>query len=212
MLDGRLRGLIDPPLDRIAIGLAATGIDADQVTVAAALLGVAGAGLVAIGYPLCGLSAFLAGRLLDGLDGAVARRTKPTERGAFLDIALDFVVYAAFPLAFAAVDPAANALAACALLAGFLVNGTSFLAFAAVASRLGLETRAQGRKSIYYLGGLAEGGETILFFAAFCLLPGSFAPLALVFAALCLVSGLGRIAGAALMLKPPPPTPGRDRR
>ena len=61
----------------------------------------------------------LLNRALDGLDGALARLSRVTDRGAFLDIGLDFVFYAAIPLAFAVSDPAANALAAAVLLAAF---------------------------------------------------------------------------------------------
>ena len=200
MLDARLRRLIDPPLEAAARRIAAAGVGADQITIAGAGLGVAAAFAIAGGLFLIGLALFLAGRILDGLDGAVARQSKPTARGAFLDIGLDFVVYAAFPLVFAIHDPAANALAAAALLAGFLVNGTAFLAFAVMAGRLQIETDAQGRKSLYYLGGLAEGGETIAVFAACCLWPDWFAPLAFAFAALCLVSGAGRIVTAWRLL------------
>jgi len=200
MLDARLRRLIDPPLEAVARRIAVAGIGADQITIAGAGLGIAGAAAIAGGAFLTGLALFLAGRLLDGLDGAVARQTKPTDRGAYLDIGLDFAVYAAFPLAFALHDPAANALAAATLLAGFLVNGTAFLAFAVMAERLRLETRVQGRKSLYYLGGLAEGGETIAVFAACCLWPEWFAALAFAFAALCLASGTARIVMAWRLL------------
>ncbi len=60
----------------------------------------------------CGLFFIAASRLADGLDGELARVTAPTDRGAFLDITLDFLFYASVPLAFAWADPAANALAA----------------------------------------------------------------------------------------------------
>jgi phosphatidylglycerophosphate synthase len=200
MLDARLRRFIDPPLNAVARQLAGGGITADRLTIAGAILGVSAACAVATGAFLVGLTLFLAGRLLDGLDGAVARQTRPTNRGAFLDIALDFVVYAAMPLAFAVHDPLRNALAASALLAGFLVNGTAFLAFALMAERLNLVTRAQGLKSLYYLGGLAEGTETIIVFVAFCLVPQWFAPLAYGFAALCCISGAARIALAWRLL------------
>jgi len=43
------------------------------------------------------LNGLLANRVVDGLDGAVARATVATVRGAFLDIVLDFAFYAAFP-------------------------------------------------------------------------------------------------------------------
>jgi phosphatidylglycerophosphate synthase len=194
MLDARLRRYLDPPLDVLAKRLAGAGVTADQLTITGAGLGVLAACAIAAGAFLVGLILFLAGRLLDGLDGAVARQANPTNRGAFLDIALDFVVYAAIPLAFAIHDPVRNALAAAALLAGFLVNGSAFLAFALMAERLKLETRAQGLKSLYYLDGLAEGTETIIVFVAFCLAPAWFTPLAYGFAALCLVSGAARIA------------------
>ena len=37
-------------------------------------------------------------RFCDGLDGVMARQTSPTPLGAYLDIILDFVIYAAFIL------------------------------------------------------------------------------------------------------------------
>jgi phosphatidylglycerophosphate synthase len=203
MFDASVRRFIDLPLDAAARRLAAVGIGADQLTIAGAGFGIAAAVAIAAGVEIFGLGLFLAGRLLDGLDGAVARQTEPTDRGGFLDIALDFVVYAAIPLAFALRDPAANALAASCLLAGFLVNGAAFFAFAVMAARLKLETSTQGRKSLHYLSGLAEGSETIAFFAAFCIRPDWFAGLAYGFAALCLVSAVARIALAWRLLSAP---------
>ena len=193
MFDARLRPLIDPVLGTIARRLARAGIGADGLTIAGATLGLAGAALVPFGLPLSALALFLAGRILDGLDGAVAGQTRRTDRGAFLDVALDFLVYAAYPLAFAVADPARNALAAACLLAAFLADGAAFLAFAALAAKRGLETRAQGLKSLYYLSGLAEGAETIAVFALACLVPEWFPVLAYAFAAICAVSAAARI-------------------
>ena len=124
----------------------------------------------------------LVNRLADGLDGAVARQTRLTDLGGFLDIVLDFIVYAGMVFAFALADPAANALAAAFLLFAFMGTGSSFLAFAIMAAKRGITTDLRGRKSLYYLGGLAEGTETILFLALACLLPDRFVPLALGFA------------------------------
>jgi phosphatidylglycerophosphate synthase len=200
MLDGRMRRLIDPVLGRVTGHVAARGITADQLTIAGCGLGLTGAIAIAAGLPLAGLVLFLAGRVLDGLDGAVARISGVTNRGAYLDIVLDFAVYAAIPLAFALLDPARNALAAAALLAAFLVNGAAFLGFALMAERLGFETRAQGEKSLYYLSGLAGGTETIAAFTAFCLWPAWFPALAFGFAALCALSACARIALAWRLL------------
>ena len=200
MFDAKLRRYIDPSLNRIARDLAQMGISANHVTIIGAISGLCGAAVIALGAPLVGLALFLAGRLLDGLDGAVARNTRPTNLGAYLDIVLDFAVYAAMPLAFAILNPSQNAVAGAALLASFLLNGAAFLGFALMAEKLHLETQAQGHKSLYYLGGLAEGGETIFFVALMCLWPSWFPFIALSFAALCVVSGLARIVLAWRLL------------
>jgi phosphatidylglycerophosphate synthase len=194
MFDARLRPLIDPPLDRLGRLLAGRGISADALTIAGCGLGVAAALSIAAGWFWAALVLFLSGRALDGLDGAVARVHGANDRGGYLDIVLDFVVYAAIPLAFAWHAPAANALPAATLLAAIIVNAAAFFAFAAVAARRGLETTAQGQKSIYFLAGLAEGAETIVVYSAMIIWPGWFAALALAFAGLCALSGMSRMA------------------
>jgi phosphatidylglycerophosphate synthase len=200
MLDTRLRALVDPFLQRLARRLVARGVSADQVTIAGFACSMAGVGCIAVGAHGPALALLLAGRIGDGLDGAVAGLTRRTDRGGFLDISLDFVVYAAVPLAFAWQDPAAHALAAAALLASFLANGTAFLAFAVMAERRGMATADKPGKSLPFLSGLAEGSETIAFFAAFCIWPQAFAALALTFAALCALSAAGRVALAWRLL------------
>jgi len=72
----------------------------------------------------------------------------------------------------------------------------SFLAFAAVAAKRSLTTTARGPKSIYYLGGLTEGTETIAVFTAFCLFPDAFPVLAYIFGALCWLTTAARVATA----------------
>src|SRR5262245_33342796 len=105
---------------------------------------------------------------MDGLDGAVARHRGPTDLGGYLDVLLDFLFYAGVPFFFAIGRPD-DALPAAFLVFSFVGTGSSFLAFAAVAARRGIATEARGRKSIYYLGGLTEGAETIVAFVAVCL-------------------------------------------
>lgn len=202
MLDAVLRPVVDRLTMPVAGVLARQGIGANAVSIGGAVLGLAGAVAIAVGAPLAGLALFILGRISDGLDGAVARAsgTGPTDWGGYLDIVLDFLVYAAIPLAFAVNDPKANGAAAAFLLAGFLANGSAFLGFATIAAKRGLSTTAQGKKSIYYLAGLAEGTETIVAFTAMCLWPGSFAAIATGFAVLCLVSAAARIVAARQLL------------
>ena len=193
MLDARIRPLIDGPLDWAGRRMAKAGISADVVTLAGSAIGLLAALSIAFGAFGLALALIALNRICDGLDGAVARATAKTDRGAFLDITLDFVVYAAVPLAFAWVDPAQNALPAAFLLAGFLVNGTAFLAFAVLAEKRALTTAAQGQKSLYYLAGLAEGTETIAFFVLVCLWPHLFVWLSCLFTLLCVVSAAARL-------------------
>lgn len=193
MLDARLRPLIDPPLDLAGRMLARIGIGADMVTLGGFLLGMAGAVMIVLGDGWSAALLIGLGRVADGLDGAVARATRPTDRGAFLDITLDFILYGAVPLAFALADQYRNALPAVLLLASFYANGAAFLAYSALAARRGIESSAQGRKSITYLAGLAEGFETIVVFLLMCLVPSWFPWLAIGFAMLCFASAAGRI-------------------
>lgn len=192
MIDAALQPVVSRLLDAPARGLAARGVTADQVTLAGFALGVMAVPALAAGWFGTALALILANRLADGLDGAVARLNGPTDRGAFLDIALDFLFYALVPLGFALADPTANALPAAALIAAFVGTGSSFLAFAVMAERRGLRAQAYPRKGLHYLGGLTEGAETIAFFAAICLLPAAFPALAWAFAALCLITTAAR--------------------
>jgi len=195
MFDSRIRPLIDPPLKAVARRLVALGVAADHITLFGFALGLCAAIAAALGAFATAFALILAGRICDGLDGPVARAAQSaSDRGGFIDITLDFVFYAAVPVAFAIHDPQGNALAAAVLLSGFLVNATAFLAFAVAAKGRNLTSQAQGRKAFYYMSGLAEGTETVLVFLAFCLFPSAFWWLALAFAGLCWVSGLARIA------------------
>lgn len=185
MIDAALlplqRYVLTPP----ARWLTAGGIHADHLTLTGFAVGVLA--VPALAFGAFGLALVLLGlnRLADGLDGTVARMTSPTDRGAFLDIALDFVFYALFPLGFALADPATNALPASVLIAAFVGTGSSFLAFAAIAAKRGESAEAYPAKGIYYLGGLTEGFETIAIFVAMCLFPQAFPVLAYGYAAAC---------------------------
>ncbi len=195
MLDARLRRSIDPLLDRLGRQLAARGIGANEVTLLGFAIGLGSVPALAAGAYGLALALILTGRLLDGIDGAVARASAPTDFGGFLDIVCDFIVYAAVPFGFALSDPE-NALAAAFLAVSFMGTGSSFLAYAVLAAKRGVTTEIRGRKAFYYLGGLTEGFETILCFALMCLMPSAFVPIAWVFGAMCWVTTLTRVLAA----------------
>jgi len=192
MIDARILPLQHKllcPIARLLVGL---GVRADQVTIVGFVLGVGALPLLATEHYLWALALILSNRLLDGIDGQVARLTRTTDRGAFLDIALDFMFYALIPLGFAFADSAANALAAAVLLAAFVGTGSSFLAFSLMAEKRGLHAKNFPSKGIYYLGGLTEGAETIALFVAFCVWPHLFTLLAYCFAFACALTILSR--------------------
>lgn len=193
MLDRYAIPLIRPPITATARLLVRAGLGANTVTLLGFGLGLCAAILIASGAYSMGAAAILASRLCDGLDGAVARQTQATDAGGFLDITLDFLFYASIPLAFAVADPANNALPAALLLAAFMGTGSSFLAFATLAAKRGLQDLATPGKSFYFLGGLTEATETLAFFVAMCLWPAHFAALAYAFAALCGITIVTRI-------------------
>ncbi|MGV3652564.1 MAG: CDP-alcohol phosphatidyltransferase family protein [Devosia sp.] len=193
MLDATLRRYIDPPLDRMGATIHRLGLSANQVTLIGLGCGLLAAAAIAVGAYGVGLVLIAISRLADGLDGAVARHAGITDFGGFFDIACDFLFYGAVPLGFVLADPATNAVPGAVLLAAFYFNGTTFLGYAVLAERRGLETAARGLKSLYFTGGLLEGTETILFFVAFCLFPQAFGVLALIFAAGCVITGGSRV-------------------
>lgn len=191
MLDSTMRRLIDPPLNAAAAAIG-TKISANQITIGGFLLGLVCCYAVAQGMFAAALIFLLLNRLADGLDGAVARQTAPSVLGAYIDIVSDFLLWALLPLAFLFYDTK-NAFAAAILLSSFAMSMTGFLAFAIQAEKLGLTSEAQGKKSMYYLAGLAEGTETIAFFTFTMLYPAAFAPAALLFAAFVYLSVIGRL-------------------
>lgn len=204
MFDAYLRPLIDPPLNRLGRLIARLGISADHLTLAGAGVG-AGAGVaIAMQEYMAGLGLVLVSRLLDGLDGAVARATRSTDFGGYLDIVCDFIFYVAVPVGFGFADPA-NQAPALVLTGSFALTGASFLAYAAIAEKRGLKTARQGAKSFFFQTGLAEGAETILAFILMCLFPGHFAVIAWVFSGLCGLTVIQRVLAARQAFKPQAP-------
>jgi phosphatidylglycerophosphate synthase len=193
MFDIHARKLIDPPLNRIGAALAARGVTANAVTLWGLGIGLFAAVLIGVGLAGVALVPLLLSRIADGLDGAVARATRKTDFGGYLDIAADFLFYGAIPMAFVMSDPATNGAAGAFLLTSFYFNGTSFLGYAILAEKAKMSTTARGVKSLYFTGGLLEGTETIVFFVLLCLFPVYFAPMAWVFGVLCFITAGSRI-------------------
>ena len=195
MFDAQLRPLIDRLLNPIGRGLVALGMTANQVTMIGAAFGLIAAGCVAAGLFYPALWFVIANRVIDGLDGAVARASRSSDFGGYLDIVSDFIFYSAIPLAFAVARPE-TALAAAFLIFSFIGTATSFLGFAILAEKHQVTTQIRGKKAFYYLGGLTEGTETILLFLAMLVWPDYFSLMAIGFGILCWVTTGTRIYAA----------------
>jgi phosphatidylglycerophosphate synthase len=193
MLDAKATAALRPVLLALARPLVAAGVGANRITLAGLLVGLLAATAIALNHMLSGLALLLASRLLDGLDGSVARLTQATDQGAFLDICCDMLFYASIPLAFAWAAPATNALPAALLLACFVGTSSCFLAFAVLAQKRGLASAVFPSKGFYYLGGLTEATETITCFVLMCLWPQHFALFAYGFAAMCVLTIVTRL-------------------
>ncbi|MBL4682081.1 MAG: CDP-alcohol phosphatidyltransferase family protein [Pseudomonadales bacterium] len=199
MFDARIRKYIDQPLNRLARFFIAKGISANQITITSFFIGMSTLPLLAFHHYLIALVCILINRLGDGLDGAIARQTKTTHTGAYLDIVLDFIFYSGVIFGFALAQPQ-NAVYAALLIFSFIGTGSSFLAFAIFAEKLNLQSSAQAGKSFYYLEGLAEGTETILVLCAMCLFPHFFWVLALGFSVICILATIIRVLKSIKLL------------
>jgi phosphatidylglycerophosphate synthase len=197
MLDPLLRRWIDASLNRAGAWLARRDMSANAFSLGGLAIGLTTVPLLAFGCYDAALLVILLNRLIDGLDGAIARHKGATAPfGGYLDIMCDMGFYAAVPLGFALAHPD-NALWAALLLASFVCTASSFLGRAVLAmQRHDRDDGARGRKSFFHAAGIVEGTETIIAFVLFCLFPLAFAWLAGIFAGLCFWTAAARVIEA----------------
>lgn len=206
MFDARLRAALDGPLARTAAVLDRPVVTPDRITLLGLALGLGSAGAAATGWWTTAAVLWLASRLADGLDGPLARRRRARGEadagaGGFLDITCDFTVYGAtvVGVGLGSTDGGAALWPFLLVLAAYYVNGTAFLAFSSIAERSG-RTIDDGR-SLSFLGGLAEGAETVAVHTLWLLLPDRAGEIAVVWAAVVAVSAAQRIVAGYRALR-----------
>ena len=192
MFDTQLRRVVDDPLNFVARHIAGSAFTANRLTVTGAMIGLAAAYCVAMEYFWFAALLVVLNRIFDGLDGAVARINGPSDWGGYLDSLADYLFYISIPVAFGIADPV-NLLPALLLVASFTLTAVSFLAFAAIAAKLPDRKVGPTPKAFIYSTGLMEGGETIVFYILFCILPDMFGILATMFAFFCFLTVVQRI-------------------
>ena len=174
------------------------GITANQISVAAAVLGLAAAVLVAVQLPWAGVALWLVSRVLDGYDGMVARLSgTSTLFGGYLDITLDMLAYSGMAIAFAIAMPADVVLWMLVLL-GYVMAITTTLALSSLAEKA--DRQLGGNRSIQFTRALAEGGETTAVYVVIALVPSVSRYTLLVWIALLAISAVQRTRMARTLL------------
>lgn len=199
MLDTAARRALAPMLNSTATRLSAGGISALSLTVVGWLFGIGACVAAASGWWVLALILWLANRLMDGLDGPVARQKGATELGGFLDIVADFSIYAGFIVGVAIAVPQAR-LACVVLLTTYYLSGAAFLALSSLLERR--HQQGDGR-SLQFVGGVAEGTETVIVYALICLLPTQAESIVWIFALAVAVTAIQRVVFAVRILKIP---------
>lgn len=195
MLDSYVRPIIDPILNKLGRFGAGFPISSNAITVIGFIIGIIGCYFAFANLYIIALIFVVLNRLIDGLDGPIARsKNQSSDFGGYLDIVLDFQFYAGFPLAFALGIGTSEALMAGAFVLFTIIGtGTSFLAYAIICAKRGLQTERQGKKTFYFSNGLMEGTETILFLIFLCLFPADFVYICTTFGVLCMITTAQRI-------------------
>lgn len=163
------------------------GISANMISILGFIIGLLAINFLAMSDFVAALICILLNRLFDALDGALARHTKVTEFGIFLDATLDYVFYAGLIFGFALANPYENAVAACFLLFAFTSSACAMLAYAIVAYKNNSRQKLEITKSPFYLGGFAQGFETLVGMIILCVLPSAFLPIAIILGILCFI-------------------------
>ena len=161
-------------------------ISANMVTIFGFVIGMMAINFLAMNMYFEALICILINRFCDVLDGAIARIEGVTKFGVFLDMCLDFVFYAGVIFGFALADPYENAVSACFLLFGFTASSSALLAYGVVNHNI----TDKKIESPFYLGGLAQGFETVCAFVLLCIMPFSFLPIAIALGCWCLLKAL----------------------
>ncbi|MCD7032655.1 CDP-alcohol phosphatidyltransferase family protein [Metabacillus sp. GX 13764] len=193
MLDTHARKYVQPAIEGTADGLLRYGLTANQVTVAAFIIGAASGLFAFMEQPAAALLALWLSGFLDAVDGTMARKTKPTLFGTVLDITFDRIVEISVIIGLAFAHPEAQ-WALLLLACSIIISMTIFLTVGAVSEK-------QGIKTFYYQAGLAERTEGFILFSLMILFTGQLTLLTLLFFGVELFTAGQRLFEASKLLK-----------
>ena len=175
--------------------LVKNGITANMVTIFGFIIGMMAINFLAMNMYFEALLCILVNRFCDVLDGAVARAEGITSFGVFLDACLDYIFYAGVIFGFALASPEENAVSACFLLFGFTASSSAMLAYGVVSYDITKKNKPLD-ESPFYLGGIAQGFETLCAFVLLCIMPFAFLPISIILGCWCLLKSLVLVSSA----------------
>ena len=182
--------IVRSSMNDLGRGLAGVGLSANLVTILGFAIGLLCINFLAMEMYATAALCIILNRICDALDGAIARNSKVTDFGVFLDASLDYIFYAGVIFGFALANPMSNAIPASFMLFAFTSSSCAMLAYAVVAYKTKSSQEIKLGMSPFYLGGLAQGFETLTVLLLMCLLPHYFVTLAVILGVLCLIKTL----------------------
>jgi phosphatidylglycerophosphate synthase len=174
-------------------------ISPNTLTLIGLLFGLAAAFFSCVGQFRIALALWCINRVVDGLDGEVARASNTqSDLGGYLDILADLLVYALIPVGMAChANTTAVWLSLSLMLASFYLNVGSWMYLSSILEKRGIGAETTGELTTVSMPrGLVEGGETLLFFTLFLSYPSGASVLFSIFAALTFMGAALRVRWA----------------
>ncbi len=191
--------------DRIGLPIAIRlkGVSPNTISLAAFAVGILTTWLAFRGLFGWALAFWLVSRVLDGLDGLLARvHQKQSDFGGYLDILMDFAIYSALPIGIVLSAPSLDQYLALAfMLAAFYVNGASWMYLAAILEKRGSQyvgdpAAPPTMTTVVMPSGLVGATETILAYCAFLIWPDHTALLFSIFGGMVVFTTFQRLVWA----------------
>ena len=197
MIDQYFIKIFKPFLKLVASPFYKFGVNANYISLFGLSMSFLSFYLILKDLNITALFVFLLGRILDGVDGIIANKTRITEFGGFIDIVFDLISYSLVPLAFILKDNS-NAIFGSILLATFFGTSSAFFGIAIFENNKFI--RRNPEKSFYHVGGFMGGAITIFFLSIMFIFPEKFNLIALIFSVLCILGTIERIFYAYIIL------------
>lgn len=151
------------------------GLSAMTTTYLSGVVGVLSAVFGYLGYFQTGFVFWALSRILDGVDGTIARaKGTQSDLGGYADLMVDHVCYLAVPLAITLHNPTdlSLRLALEVLLGSYFLNSVGLWVLSSMLEKRNAGAKARGEMtSVSMPFGIVEGAETVVVYSLFFLLP-----------------------------------------